>query len=314
MKIERLLAIVTLLMSKRRMSATELAKHFEVSLRTIYRDLETINTAGIPIVAYPGSCGGYEIMESFTIDRQYVSLDELATLIAALKGVQSSAAERQVGPLLEKIKSLVSTGSEKRGTARSHPIVYDFNPWGHTEESMRRVNQLREAIESRQRVTFLYTKYQGEAQKRTVEPVTLILKGYVWYVYGYCEWRQAYRLFRLSRMADLMVQKDTFHPHQHTGEALKWLEEWNQEEQVMLVLEFSQSVHVRVRDMFRPEEIETKEDGTLLVKTMASHDEWLYGMLLSFGDALYVMEPESVRCRLHYTVKRMAARYEREER
>lgn len=115
LKVERLLAIVIMLLNKRRMSASELAHHFEVSLRTIYRDLEAINRAGIPIVAYPGSNGGYEIMESFTIDRQYLSLEELVTVIAALKGVQSFSADSQVGRLLEKIKTLATTGSERTG-------------------------------------------------------------------------------------------------------------------------------------------------------------------------------------------------------
>ncbi|MED4581261.1 YafY family protein [Brevibacillus choshinensis] len=310
MKIERLLAIITMLLNKRRMSASELANHFEVSLRTIYRDLETINAAGIPIVAYPGSNGGYEIMESFTIDRQYLSLEELVTVIAALKGVQSSSAESQVGHLLEKIKTLATTGSERTGTGSVHPIIYDFNPWGSTKESMSKVSQLRRAIENKQRVSFLYTKIQGDSQERTVEPVTLILKGYVWYVYGYCLWRKSYRLFRLSRIADLTVGEETFTPHETTVDTLRWLEEWESVDQVSLVLEFSPNVHVRVKDMFRPNEVELRENGTLLVRTVASNDEWLHGMLLSFGEALTVIEPESIRCRIRDTVKKMTERYE----
>ncbi|MDR7313828.1 putative DNA-binding transcriptional regulator YafY [Brevibacillus nitrificans] len=310
MKVERLLAIVIMLLNKRRMNASELAHHFEVSLRTIYRDLEAINTAGIPIVAYPGSNGGYEIMESFTIDRQYLSLEELEMVIAALKGVQSSSADSQVGHLLEKIKTLAKTGSERTGTGTLHPIVYDFNPWGSTKESMSKVSQLRQAIENKQRVSFLYTKLQGDSQERTVEPVTLIVKGYVWYVYGYCFWRQAYRLFRLSRIADLTVSEETFHPHDTAVETLKWLEEWQGVDEVSLVLEFSPSVHVRVKDMFRPHEIEQREKGSLLVRTVASNDEWLHGMLLSFGEALTVIEPEAIRHRICDSVKKMIERYE----
>lgn len=310
LKIERLLAMITMLLNKRRMSASELATHFEVSLRTIYRDLETINAAGIPLVAYPGSHGGYEIMESFTIDRQFLSLEELVTVIAALKGVQSSTADNQVGYLLGKIKTLATSGSERMGTEAVHPIVYDFNPWGSTKESMNKVSQLRQAIENKQRVSFLYTKLQGESQERTVEPVTLIVKGYVWYVYGYCLWRQSYRLFRLSRIAGLTVSDETFTPHETTVETLKWLEEWEIEEQVSLVLEFSPSVHVRVKDMFHSTEVEQRENGSLLVRTIASNDEWLHGMLLSFGEALTVIEPESIRERIRESVKKTIERYE----
>lgn len=310
MKVERLLAIVIMLLNKRRMSASELARHFEVSLRTIYRDLEAINTAGIPIVAYPGSNGGYEIMESFTIDRQYLSFEELSTVLAALKGVQTSISDKQVQHLLEKIKTLITNGSEAIGARQNHPIVYDFNPWGSTEESMRRVNQLREAIENRLRVTFVYSKLQGEQVSRTVEPITLVLKGYVWYLYGYCLWRQAYRLFRLSRMSSVTTLAEHFQPHPSGMNALKWLEEWNSTDQISLVLEFSPSVAVRVRDMFRPEAVTAKENGMLVVQTQVADDEWLYGMLLSFGDSLRVVEPDRVRHRLYETVKKMVASYE----
>jgi hypothetical protein len=106
LKVERLLAIIMMLLSKRRVSAPQLAQHFEVSLRTIYRDLEAINTSGIPIVAYPGSQGGFEILENFTIDRQILSLEEWTAVVAALKGALSSADDSQIGLLLDKIKAL----------------------------------------------------------------------------------------------------------------------------------------------------------------------------------------------------------------
>ncbi|NRS15214.1 YafY family transcriptional regulator [Brevibacillus sp. HB1.4B] len=310
MKVERLLAIVIMLLNKRRVSARELSDHFEVSLRTVYRDLETINAAGIPIVAYPGASGGYEIMENFTIDRQYLSLDELVAVIAALKGVHSSTDDKQIGQLLEKIKALLITApSSLQGSA--HPVVYDFNPWGSTPAIAEKVNRLREAIEKRLRVRITYTKMQGDATERTIEPVKLIIKGYVWYVYGYCLQRQEDRLFRLSRIADMSVLTEEFSPRPYQqADKLEWLEEWDTSERISLVLQFSSRVHVRVRDMFEPKAIETMPDGSLLVRTMMTDDEWLNGMLLSFGDALFVHEPVHVRERMRDIVKRMTKLYE----
>lgn len=310
MKVERLLAIVIMLLNKRRVSARELSDHFEVSLRTVYRDLETINAAGIPIVAYPGASGGYEIMENFTMDRQYLSLDELVAVIAALKGVHSSTDDKHIGQLLEKIKALLTTAPVSlQGSA--HPVIYDFNPWGSTPAIAEKVNKLRNAIEKRLRVRITYTKMQGAASERTIEPATLIIKGYVWYVYGFCLQRQEDRLFRLSRIAELSVLTEEFTPRTYQQvDKLAWMEEWDTAERISLVLQFSPSVHVRVRDMFDPEVIETMQDGSLLVRTMMTDDEWLNGMLLSFGDALCVHEPAHVRQRIVDTVKRMATRYE----
>ncbi|MGG1659803.1 helix-turn-helix transcriptional regulator [Brevibacillus sp. NRS-1366] len=312
MKLERLLAIIMMLLNKRRVSARELADHFEVSMRTVYRDLEAINAAGIPIVAYPGASGGYEIMENFTIDRQYLSIEELVAVIAALKGVHSSTADKQIGQLLDKIRALLFAAPS--GIPNSdHPVVYDFNPWGSAPGIAQKVTELREAIEKRQRVSIVYTKIQGDSLERAIEPVTLIIKGYVWYVYGFCLCRMEYRLFRLSRIEKLSVLTEEFPPHTaHVGK-LEWREEWDTGQRIPLVLRFSPEVHVRVRDMLDPAAIETEENGSLLVRTMMVDDEWLRGMLLSFGASLTVLEPDYVRKRIWETTKKILSNYEKEE-
>lgn len=297
MKVERLLAIVMMLLNKRRMSARELADRFEVSLRTVYRDLETINAAGIPIVAYPGTSGGYEIMENFTIDRQYLSADELVAVIAALKGVHSSTDDKQIGHLLEKIKALLATAPTSL-QGGEHPVVYDFNPWGSSPAIEQKVARLREAIESRQRARIVYTKIQGEASERTIEPVRLIIKGYVWYVYAFCRGKEAFRLFRLSRVAELELLPEHFAAYDCEVETLQWQDEWDHGEKIALVLQFSPRVHVRVRDMFDPQTIETAPNGEMTVRTTMADDEWLTGMLLSYGDSVQVLAPDFIRQRI----------------
>lgn len=313
LKVERLLAIVMMLLNKRRMSARELADHFEVSLRTVYRDLETINAAGIPIVAYPGTSGGYEIMENFTIDRQYLSADELVAVIAALKGVHSSTDDKQIGQLLEKIKALLATAPP--GLAGdAHPVVYDFNPWGSSPAIEQKVARLREAIKSRQRTRIVYTKIQGEASNRIIEPVRLIIKGYVWYVYAFCRSKEAFRLFRLSRIAELELLPEHFAAHDCEVETLQWQDEWDQGEKVALVLQFSPRVHVRVRDMFDPQTIETAPNGEMTVRTTMVDDEWLTSMLLSYGDNVQVLAPDFIRKRIADSAKNMLAKYETDEK
>ncbi|WP_312108392.1 helix-turn-helix transcriptional regulator [Brevibacillus reuszeri] len=310
MKLERLLAIIMMLLNRRRLSARELADHFEVSLRTIYRDLDAINAAGIPIVAYPGSSGGYEIMESFTIDRQYLSLEELVAVIAALKGVHSSTEDKQIGQLLEKINALLSTSSPSIAY-NQHPVVYDFNPWGSTPAIAQKVSTLRDAIARKMRVSIVYTKIGGQSEERTIEPISLIIKGYVWYVYAYCRRRMEYRLFRLSRIEQLVVLTEEFMPHKSEVDKLVWQEDWDTGPRVELVLRFAPAVHVRVRDMFQPETIEIQEDGYLLVRTVMADDEWLHGMLLSYGESLFVLEPAYIKERMGETIKKMLLQYEK---
>ncbi|UUZ81381.1 HTH domain-containing protein [Paenibacillus sp. P26] len=129
MKIERSLAITMLLLSQRRVSAPTLARKFEVSLRTIYRDLETINSAGIPIVSYTGPEGGYEIMEQFRIDRQIVTFDDLQSILTALKGVRSSLDDEDMDRLLSKIKALVARSEQNRMEEAGETLIFDTNLW-----------------------------------------------------------------------------------------------------------------------------------------------------------------------------------------
>lgn len=311
LKLERLLAMVMMLLNKRRMTASELAEHFEVSLRTVYRDLEAINAAGIPIVAFPGTKGGFEIMESFTIDRQYLTLQELVAVVAALKGVHSTTEDRQIAHLLEKVNALVAGAGSKAAASHLHPVIYDFHAWGSTSSIRGKISHWKTAIEQHKQTAITYTTMHGETQERTIEPITLIVKGYVWYVYGYCLLRQDYRLFRLSRITEMNILPQTFSPHDVSVDKLEWADEWDKGEQALLLLRFHPRVQVRAVDMFEPEQIERGEDGYLFVRTKVKLDEWLYGMLLSFGDDLCVVEPSPVRERMRETAKKMLSMYEK---
>ena len=162
MKIQRLLAITMLLLSQRRINGQVLADKFEVSIRTIYRDLETINSAGIPIISYTGADGGYEIMEQFRIDRQIVTLDELQSILTALKGVQSSLNDQDMDTLLTKVKALVAKSDQNRMEESGETLIFDTNLWhggGLRDKSM--LTSLRQAAKNRTVITFLYTNSEG---------------------------------------------------------------------------------------------------------------------------------------------------------
>lgn len=313
MKLDRLLAITMLLLNRGKVTGKALADHFEVSLRTIYRDLEAINRAGIPIVSYSGIAGGYEIMERYRLDRQFLNLSELQSIVVALNGMRTALDDREIGTLLDKVGTLLSRTEQGLVAQAVDQLIVDFNPWhGSDNEGQKlKMELLREAIRDMRIVRLVYLNADGEETERTVEPMGLVLKGYVWYLHGYCLLRDDYRIFRLSRMRRAEACAETF---VRRDKALEELEgRWERRgaiPQLQLVLHFAASAKVQVYDRFKPEQIETMPDGTLLVRAAMTDHSHTYATLLAFGADMKVLEPADVAAAVLAKARAIVARYE----
>lgn len=311
MKLERLMAITILLLNRKRVQAQELADRLEVSLRTVYRDLESLGQAGIPIVSYTGVEGGYEIMDSFRLDRQLLSYEELYALLTALRGLQSTQAmdRSNMDRLLNKVGALLSQAEQKH-TGDGEQVQIDFTPWKNSAADREKYESLRQAVQDRQLIRFTYAGRQGEENERSVEPVGLVLKRYVWYLHGYCRLREDYRIFRLSRIRNLLVLAEVFVRRAESLDTLneRWQPAFN-EETVELVLQFAEAVKIHVIDQFDETAIQRQQDGTLLVRAALPNGPWLIGMLLRFGTNVLVLEPASIAAEVRRTALEIAARY-----
>lgn len=298
MKLERLMAITILLLNRKRVQAQELADRLEVSLRTIYRDLETLSMSGIPIVSYAGNDGGFEIMETFRLDRQILSFDELHTLLTAVRGLHSTQAMKQqdLDRLLEKMGTLISRVEHDRMVDKDQ-VAIDLTPWNSGSASRALYESLHGAVHEKRLIRFTYTDSKGVETERCIEPHMLVLKGYTWYLHGYCLKREDYRLFRLSRMRELAILPDTFNRRSMTLTEVneQWGAAWNQET-VDLVLRFTGVAIVRAMDHFDADDTEQQPDGSLIVCTRYSYKEYesLIGFLLGFKSDLYIIEPDHV--------------------
>jgi predicted DNA-binding transcriptional regulator YafY len=295
MKLDRLLAITMLLLNRKRVSAKDLADRFEVTLRTVYRDMETINQAGIPIVSFAGASGGYEIMDQYRLDRQFLSLEELHSIIVALKGIRSTLDEQDIGGLLDKVGALVAKSEQSSVATLSNQLHIDINPWHGGTADKEKLDQLRAAIRNTQLIRFHYTNTNGEEDTRTCEPMSVVLKGYIWYLYGYCRLREDYRIFRLSRMQALTVMQESF---ERRPESLQELDvRWSRRDHhplIRLVLRVQPGARGKIQDAFAAEDIEALDDGTMLVTSTRPEEPWLYGMLLTYGADLRVIEPQHI--------------------
>lgn len=312
LKLDRLLAITMLLLNRKRVGAQELSERFEVSLRTIYRDLETLNQAGIPIVSFAGASGGYEIMDQYRLDRQFLSLEELQSIIIALRGVGSSFGDLDISSLLDKVGALVARSEQREMNAMSQQVMIDLNPWHGGKEEKEKLGILRAAARDFKVIRFAYTSSQGDSSDRTCEPMGVVLKGYVWYLYGYCKLREDYRIFRLTRIEQLAVLEETFARRSKTLEQLDF--RWARQEQppnlVQLVLRFHPRAKPRLQDYFTFGNIEVQPDGMILVTASQPDEPWLYGMLLSYGADVLILEPESVAQRVREMAQKIVDQYQ----
>ncbi|OAB40128.1 helix-turn-helix transcriptional regulator [Paenibacillus glacialis] len=310
MKIDRLLAMTIVLLNRERVSAKELADRFEVSTKTIYRDMETLNQSGIPIVAHQGTSGGFEIMEQYTIARQFLTLNEINTMVSVVKGITGIVDDSKFASLLEKVKALLSKADTSNTEQSTTGIIFDFNPWGQSPAERDKVNILKQAIEEARKVRIQYLNMNGKESERVIEPSALILKGYVWYLHAYCTLRNDFRVFRLSRIHELkMLMEQGVRRETPTLDGYVWESEWSTDVKHEMILNFHQQVRYRILDSFDPETVTVLEDGSIQVKAEFVEDEWFYGMLLSYGEHVKVEQPTSVADEVVRRAQRIMERY-----
>jgi predicted DNA-binding transcriptional regulator YafY len=300
MQISRLFEIVYLLLDRRMITAKELAEHFEVSVRTIYRDIETLSAAGIPVYASQGKGGGIKLMEHYVLNKSLLSDAEQKEVLFALQSLtaaQHSDAER----VLSKLSGLFHKNADSW-------IEVDLAPWGSSKRKTEEFTALKNAILGRRIIEFGYVNNAGDTSNRRVEPVKLIFKVNAWYLQGFCLVKEELRSFKLSRMSDLEVTGESFPerpPEEtHEPEPPAPTQQW-----VDLKLRFSLRGTYRVYDEFKEQQITRHEDGSCTVDTSLPESSWLLHYLLSFGAELEVLSPPHMRSSLQAELVKMLDRY-----
>ena len=281
----RLLEIVYILLDKKNATAKELSEHFEVSKRTIYRDIDTLSAAGIPVYASKGKGGGIRLMDSFVLNKSLLSDKEQTNIIASLQGLKALNVP-DVEPVLQKLAVMFN----KNNTSW---IDVDFSHWGSSSSEREKFNLLKAAILNRNVITFDYYSSFGEKNRRILEPVKLLFKGRGWYLYGYCRNKEDYRLFKITRMRNLACLNETYN---RTMPTYSW-ENYQADNSkiVELVLKIDANMAYRVYDEFTPEHVEQNPNGSFTVTVCYPEDEWVYGYILSYGNFAEVIEPKHIR-------------------
>ena len=300
MKIDRLLGILTVLMQREKVTAPELAAKFEVSRRTIQRDVEDICKAGIPVVTFQGGDGGISIAEGFKLDKTVISVDELQNIITGLKSIESVSAGLEIDRLITKIspKKCVQESNEK--------VLIDLA--SHYKNSLSdKINILKKAISQNRLVSFIYYSEKGTAD-RVIEPYLITYKWSSWYTYGYCTEKGDFRLFKLNRLWDLQITDSIFNPKEIKPHELDF-DAYFQNGMNLTAL-FDKEVKYLLVEEYGPSCWEETENGKLKVSISFTNKEHILRWLLSFGDKVEIIEPAEIRDEIALTAKKISSLYE----
>jgi predicted DNA-binding transcriptional regulator YafY len=310
-KLERLLSIIILLLNRRMVQAKELAERFEVSVRTIYRDIDVINGAGIPIVTYQGTNGGIGLAEGYRLDRNVLTNDELAAIFTALRSISTSYGSEQNLQLMEKINSVVPPAYSEAFQHKTSRVLIDFSPWDGNEKLRPKLQLLKEAADNCLIAGFIYSNAAGEVSHRMVEPHMLILKGKQWYLQAFCLEKEQFRLFKLKRMKELEIAPErTFNRRELPSQENATGRSPREPSQVTeFVLRFHADDRYLAEEWFGIEELLPVDDGSWLVRKAYPEDEWLYSFLLSLGHHAEVLEPPHLREIIASRAERVAKIY-----
>lgn len=285
MQINRLLEIVYILLDKKQVTAKQLAEQFEVSPRTIYRDIDVLSAAGIPVYTNQGKGGGIRLLDQYVLGKSMLSDKEQMDIISSLQGLNALNVP-DVEPVLTKLAAIFNKNSTSW-------IDVEFSRWGSDSAEQGKFNLLKTAILNRNVATFDYYSSYGESTERTVEPVKLVFKGRGWYIYGFCRLKNAFRMFKVTRIKNLVCSEETF-TREIPGEI--WSDSPDVSDRtVNLVLKIEPRMAYRVYDEFDQGSIVKNPDGSFMVKVEYVEDEWVYGYIMSFGNDAEVIEPEHVR-------------------
>lgn len=278
MQESRLFKIVYHLLDKGQTTAPELAEKFEVSVRTIYRDIDALSGAGIPIYSETGRNGGIHLMNDFVLDKVVLSKEEKQEILTALQSINSTK-NISSHQTLQKLSAIFNLNSDNW-------LEVDFSRWGNKGTDNEKFELLKSAVVHQKCVKITYANSYGEIYERIVQPLKMSYKSMSWYLKACCTEKQDYRIFKLTRIIDFQVLSDGF-----LKSSFPELDEISSQTYNKIVLHFPRNMSYRVYDEFDKTQISKKENGDLIVSVEMPEDEWLIGYLLSFGTQVDIIEP-----------------------
>ncbi|WP_419170848.1 helix-turn-helix transcriptional regulator [Negativibacillus massiliensis] len=297
MQESRLFRIVYYLLENGKATAPELAQKFEVSIRTIYRDIDAISSAGIPIYAAQGKGGGISILSDYTLEKSFFSEQEREQILMALQGIMATTGKTS-DELLTKLSGLFQMKYTKW-------IEVDFSDWVQGKPQQNTFDLIKNAIFQKKVISFCYFNSKGNNSKRNARPICLVFKSKDWYLYAFCLLRNDYRFFKLTRIRQVEMLSDTF---TQDFTPIRIEKQIHIEKTITVKLKFDRRIAFRVYDEFT-DNITEDTQGNLYVQVNLPDNEILYSYLLSFAEYVEVLEPQCIRKQIKKRLQKMQEKY-----
>ena len=308
MKFERMVAIVMLLLQRKKVNGKELAEMFEVSLRTIYRDIESINAAGIPIVTNSGVGGGIGIVDQYKIEKGIFTADDISTMLIGLGIVQGALSGKEIASTHAKLRSFISEELADDIAVKTNQMMFDLSSWIGSKDSNEVLNTVKFEMEQKHTLSFSYIGHRGKEKLHGIEPHRLVFKNSQWYLQGYSTAKHDFRLFKLRRMYSIQSEADTFdyrvlpHPFSDFTDRMS-------KKTVKIKLLIDSSAIDRMLDYCTIDDLADVGDGKFTVNFNFVEDDYGYGILMSFGNKLTCIEPDYIRVELQKRLKDILEQY-----
>ena len=301
MKLDRLLGILTILLQNERVTAPYLSERFEVTRRTIGRDIDALCQAGIPVITYQGSGGGISIAEGFKLDKSVLTTDELSGIIAALKGLGSVSDQSNTEKILDKLSANKSAVVSLR-----EPVIIDLA--SHYKGSLtEKIELIKKAVHEQRLIEFDYYYEKGTAHRR-IEPAFVIFHWSSWYVFGFCTLRQDFRMFKLQRLWDLRMCEEVFVQREIPPEKRDFNSHLSDDKKLVALFDLA-ARHILI-ETYGPHCYTETKDGLLRLEIGYTNREYIVSWLLSFGGKVRVTEPEEIAEAIRAAAENILKAYE----
>lgn len=303
MQINRLLEIVYILLNKKTITAKELAEHFGVSVRTIYRDIDLLSSSRIPIYTNKGKNGGICLLDNFILEKSVLSEEEQKEILSSVQALQYLK-EGKEQTVLNRLGDIFHQETQNW-------ITVDFSSWGRNGQNNENFERIKQAILQKRILTFSYFSNKAQKSKRRVEPLQIYFKDKSWYLFAYCLEKEQNRIFKITRMRDLKIEEEHFDGN-NRKESL--VEQGEEKKLVTIEMIIKEKLNYRIYDEFDEESVQKLENGDYRVIVTYPEDEWLYGYLLSFGENIQIIHPSYIKEAVKQKLQKAIQNYEEGEK
>lgn len=295
--------IMMLLLSKRKLTARQIADRYEISTRSVYRYIEELNICGVPVDIARGRYGGITIADTFRLPAGYFSREEYAVTVKALTALSSQMTDENIFTAIEKLQR--QQKSEKRDMSVCGNFIVDNGTWGGTEKFSEKMRVCETAVSESKCLLIDYISRNGEHSKRVIDPHTLIFKQNVWYVYAFCHTKQTFRTFKIGRIKSASFNGNSFVRREFTRSEIDLNFFYNAESMTDVTLEIQKNSLADAEEWLGIDNIEPRGNAFIARLTLPD-DGGLVNKILSYGGAVKVLEPLELKDRVTAAAKRIA--------